>query len=122
MNVSEQAERETSTLYSTDHYSKQFGTIRLATWQEGLVLWVGGEIAWKSWDSGLTYVQRMTADKATEYADALADVLCWFNGFLMGKGEDAMMPPGWQKLRDLSADLKDHAAVLRGEQPKELPF
>lgn len=28
----------------------QYGTIRLELWSEGLVLWVGGEIKWKSWE------------------------------------------------------------------------
>jgi len=27
------------------------GAIRLERWPEGLVLWVGGEIQWKSWRS-----------------------------------------------------------------------
>lgn len=58
----------------------------------------------------MSELTTMAAEKADEYADALADVLCWFNGFLMGKGEDAEMPPGWRKLRELSATLKDHAA------------
>ena len=62
-----------------------------------------------------TPVTRMTAEQATAYSDALADVLCWFNGFLMGKGDEAEMPPGWRKLRDLSADLKEHSAELRNE-------
>lgn len=29
--------------------SDEFGVIRLELWPEGLVLWVGGEIRWKSW-------------------------------------------------------------------------
>lgn len=27
----------------------QYGTIRLELWSEGLILWVGGEIRWRSW-------------------------------------------------------------------------
>lgn len=27
----------------------KYGTIRLEEWPEGLVLWVGGEIRWRSW-------------------------------------------------------------------------
>jgi hypothetical protein len=27
----------------------KYGTIRLEAWPEGLVLWVGGEIRWRSW-------------------------------------------------------------------------
>lgn len=30
------------------HY-KDFGMIRIEEWPEGLVLWVGGEIVWRSW-------------------------------------------------------------------------
>lgn len=42
------------TLYSSDALSQEFGTIRLAKWPEGLVLWVNGEIRWRSWeDPGL---------------------------------------------------------------------
>lgn len=36
----------------TENYDKvdeKYGTIRLEEWPEGLVLWVGGEIRWKSW-------------------------------------------------------------------------
>ena len=55
-----------------------------------------------------TRLQRMSAEQADEYSCALADVLCWFDGFLMGKGDDARMPPGWHTLRELNIDLKDH--------------
>lgn len=27
----------------------QYGTVKLEVWPEGLVLWVGGEIKWRSW-------------------------------------------------------------------------
>lgn len=27
----------------------RFGAVRIELWPEGLMLWVGGEIAWKSW-------------------------------------------------------------------------
>lgn len=29
--------------------SEKFGVIRLEMWPEGLVLWVGGQLAWRSW-------------------------------------------------------------------------
>lgn len=29
---------------------RNYGPIRLELWSEGLVLWVGGEIRWKSWE------------------------------------------------------------------------
>lgn len=57
-------------------------------------------------------ITSMTPKRADQYSDALADVLCWLNGFLMGKGEDAAMPPGWRLLGDLSADLKEHSALI----------
>lgn len=38
------------TLFKTDSYKAALGTIRLEMWPEGLVLWVGGEIRWRSWN------------------------------------------------------------------------
>lgn len=32
----------------------KYGVIRLEEWPEGLVLWVGGEIKWKSWEPDRT--------------------------------------------------------------------
>ncbi len=29
---------------------KKWGTVRISQWPEGLVLWVGGKIVWKSWE------------------------------------------------------------------------
>ena len=70
-----------------------------------------------------TPLTTMTARDATAYSDAITDVLCWFNGFLMGKGEDAEMPPGWRCLRSLGADLKEHASKMQGgAAPQEIPF
>lgn len=60
---------------------------------------------------------EMTPAQADAYSDAIADVLCWLNGFLMGKGDDAEMPPGWRSLRDLNIALKDHAAAEERSQP-----
>lgn len=37
-------------LMSNDNYNDRFGTIRVEMWPEGLVLWVGGEIRWKSFE------------------------------------------------------------------------
>lgn len=34
--------------------AERYGTIRLEEWPEGLVLWVGGEIKWKSWETYFT--------------------------------------------------------------------
>lgn len=76
--------------------------------------WIGTE------DTPITV---LSADAATAYADALADVLCWFNGFLMGRGDEAKMPPGWELLRELSVDLKDHSEIVRRKTPSQaLPF
>jgi hypothetical protein len=34
-----------------EKYSDEFGLIRLEEWKEGLVLWVCGQIKWKSWEN-----------------------------------------------------------------------
>lgn len=36
-------------LYETKHRENDLGVIRLEEWPEGIVLWVGGEIRYKSW-------------------------------------------------------------------------
>jgi hypothetical protein len=36
-------------LYETHEFTDELGVIRLAQWPEGIVLWVGGEIVWRSW-------------------------------------------------------------------------
>ncbi len=56
---------------------------------------------------------RMSAAKADIYSDAIADVMCWFRGFVAGKGEDAETPPGYRRLSELGSDLKDHADAMR---------
>jgi len=43
---------ELETLLKTE--TPRFGVVRVARWPEGLVLWVGGEIVWKSWTRDLT--------------------------------------------------------------------
>lgn len=35
-------------LFKSDDYKEEFGTIHLVEQPEGLVLWVGGEIKWRS--------------------------------------------------------------------------
>lgn len=45
-------EKEIITLFETSsnsEYQYKYGTIRIEEWNEGLVLWVGGEIRYKSW-------------------------------------------------------------------------
>ena len=37
-------------LFRTDDYMADFGTIRIEHWDgQGLILWVGGNICWRSW-------------------------------------------------------------------------
>ena len=36
------------------------GVVRLSRWPEGMVLWVGGQIAWKSWETPKTDVSEVT--------------------------------------------------------------
>lgn len=42
------------TIFATAEFAERLGTVRLVEWPEGLVLWAGGKIAWKSWDNGIT--------------------------------------------------------------------
>jgi hypothetical protein len=37
-------------LYDTAAFMATIGHVRLEVWQEGLVLWVGGMIVYKSWE------------------------------------------------------------------------
>jgi hypothetical protein len=37
------------TLYETTAFEKKLGIVRLEVWREGLVLYVGGIIVWRSW-------------------------------------------------------------------------
>lgn len=36
------------TLYETEAFAKELGILRLEVWQEGIVLWVGGQIRFAS--------------------------------------------------------------------------
>jgi hypothetical protein len=40
---------QTAKLFETTEFADEHGTLRLEHWPEGIVLWAGGEIAWKSW-------------------------------------------------------------------------
>lgn len=37
-----------SNIFQVDH--SKHGTIRIEEWPDGLVLWIGGQIRWRSWD------------------------------------------------------------------------
>jgi hypothetical protein len=37
-------------LYGKGYLLNKYGSIRFEEWPEGLVLWVGGDIVWKSWE------------------------------------------------------------------------
>lgn len=37
-----------SNIFQVDH--SKHGTIRIEEWPQGLVLWIGGQIRWRSWD------------------------------------------------------------------------
>lgn len=39
----------TRTLWESTEFQNEYGTVRVAMWPEGIVLWVGCEIRWKSW-------------------------------------------------------------------------
>jgi len=38
-----------STVFETTAYQDRLGIVRIEEWPEGLVLWCGGEIMWRSW-------------------------------------------------------------------------
>jgi hypothetical protein len=38
-----------SVLFESAKFRDEFGVVRLEEWPEGLVLWVGGQIRWRSW-------------------------------------------------------------------------
>ncbi len=42
-----------------------------------------------------------------EWSDAIADLLCWFNGFAAGRPE-APLPPGIDALREINIKLKGY--------------
>jgi hypothetical protein len=37
-------------IFETYDYQFNLGVVRLEQWPEGLVLWVGGEVKWQSWE------------------------------------------------------------------------
>lgn len=39
-----------TTIFKADYLREEFGVIRMEEWPEGLVLWVDGQIRWKSWE------------------------------------------------------------------------
>jgi len=40
---------EIKNLFSTQDFKDEFGAVKLQEWPEGIVLWVGGQIRWRSW-------------------------------------------------------------------------
>lgn len=40
-------------LFHTDEFKEELGIVRLMHWPDGLVLWVGGEIVYKTWKQGV---------------------------------------------------------------------
>ena len=50
--------------------TEQDGVIRVERWPEGLVLWVGGVIAWKSWKPKRAHIH----DLASKLADAAFEI------------------------------------------------
>lgn len=61
----------------------------------------------------MTKITDLTETESLAYADAIADALCWFRGFQAARPE-APLPPGIDRLRDLSIALKDHAMTSMG--------
>ncbi len=52
------------TLYQTEELRSEFGVIRLEEWPEGVVLWVGGQIRWRSWRAPEFCATRLPERKA----------------------------------------------------------
>jgi len=42
-------------LFECREFMEQRGVIRLELWPEGLVLWVGGTIRWREWESNVQH-------------------------------------------------------------------
>lgn len=55
-----------SRIWGDNKWGKQigetYGTIKLELWPEGLVLWVGGEIRWKSWEKSYKVGDAVTVE------------------------------------------------------------
>jgi hypothetical protein len=47
-----------SNIFQMDH--SKHGTIRIEEWPEGLVLWIGGQIRWRSWEDKAPPSQDIT--------------------------------------------------------------
>jgi hypothetical protein len=45
-------------LFQTLHRQADLGVIRLEEWPEGIVLWIGGEIKYKSWEVTCQIIAR----------------------------------------------------------------
>ncbi len=39
-----------TTIFRAEYLREEFGVIRMEEWPEGLVLWVGGQARWRSWE------------------------------------------------------------------------
>ena len=52
---------KTCVAFDSAQFGKDFGKVKIELWTEGLVLWVGGEIKWKSWE-------KYVVDRLATYA------------------------------------------------------
>jgi hypothetical protein len=55
---------EVTPIFESFQFEKEFGVIRLENWPEGIVLWVGGQIRWRSWREAEFCATRLPERKA----------------------------------------------------------
>jgi hypothetical protein len=70
-----------------------------------------------------TKLATVSAETAESWSDALADCLCWFQGYRAGRGRDfdhSEMPPGWRTLSEINLAMKEHLSDIR-DSKKEPP-
>lgn len=59
------------TLFRTAELQNEFGTVKIEVWPEGLVLWVGGEIRWRSWRDIALWSARTLPQPRRDGAEAV---------------------------------------------------
>lgn len=69
-------ERKIEKLYT--QHGTEFGTIQVERWPEGLVVWVGGQIVYRSWELTETGIKKCREKFRANLADAnLAEYTKW---------------------------------------------
>jgi hypothetical protein len=50
LDILQRNKSEFTTLFHKRQY-KSYGDVRITEWPEGLTLWIGGKLVWKSWEN-----------------------------------------------------------------------